>query len=420
MVSLSWIDIHYISSEINSLLQNSKIENIYGNHEELHIKLYKNGIKNTFISSFLSKGVVLVNSEKYQHNSKNIFIQYLRKKLKNATFVQSISYEKERILTLEFQVRVFEEDINKNKEKEENNDLEKKYETLYLHIELFMGGQIILTDSSNTILRKLKQISTEIVENTLQYTLTNTSSNASNNTLLISPKELNLLENLQNALKHLGIGKSYIKYLEILFNIEPSQSLESLNLEVVESICLEVSSLVNYENQTTILSSLKNVEKDKGLLLPFNPLNSKIFKENILDIKDNFEVEVCENELYSSKIVELYGEVFLPKLDNQEKEPVKLKKLKKRLEDQEKNLKKIQKESDKYELQASNFYEHYQDLQELQTKVNQIILKEGFNGLKEKIKANSILKKLITNINEKDKFLIINTSVFEEIKSNKK
>ncbi|MFT4244307.1 MAG: hypothetical protein ACMXYB_02525 [Candidatus Woesearchaeota archaeon] len=420
MVSLSWIDIHYISSEINSLLQHSKIENIYGNHEELHIKLYKSGLKNTFISSFLSKGVILINSEKYQHNSKNIFIQYLRKRLKNATFVQSISYEKERILTLEFQVRVFEEDINKIKGKEENNNFEKKYEILYLHIELFMGGQIILTDSSNTIFRKLKQISTDIVENTLQYNLPIISSNASNNTLCITPKKLNLSENLQNALKHLGIGKSYIKYLEIFFNIESSQKLQTLDNTLIESLCLEVSSLVNYKNQTTMVYSSKDVEKDNGLFLPFNPLNSKIFEENTSDIKDNFEVEVCENELYSSKIVELYGEDFLPKIDNQEKEPIKLKKLKKRLEEQEKNLKKIQKESDKYELQASNFYEHYQDLQELQIKVNEIIIKEGFSGLKQKIKTNSILKKLITNINEKDKSLTINTSVFEEIKSNKK
>lgn len=420
MVSLSWIDLHYLGKEITSELKRSKIENIYGNHEELHIKLYKSGQKNSFISSFLNKGILLMNNEKYQHNSKNIFIQFLRKKLKNGVFECCFTYEKERIVTLRFSVK---------------NHESNEFEVFYLHIELFMGGQVTICNEKNVIIRQLKQLPNLQDSQSHTYKLFDSkineldvvnklgqkldTNNDLDNHLLIKKDEvlknitleqIDTTKNLQDSLKFLGIGKKYIEYLEQLYKIENKVPLKNIEPEKLTCMIIEISNLLEYSNSTTLLNS-KNLTSP--LLLPFNP---KTKNSQSLLISNLIEFEDCDT-LFSLKLKELYKEHFIPKSIDK-KEPAKLIKLKKRLEDQEKNLKKINSQSDKLELQANSFYTYYQELQELQNKINLIIKEEnGFNLLKEKRKNNLILKKIITQVSEKDKSVSINTNIFEELKN---
>lgn len=390
MVSLSWIDIHYLSREINTQLTNSKIENIYGSHEELHIKLYKSGLKNTFISTFLQKGVIIMSNEKYNHNAKNIFIQYLRKNLKNATFLESIIYEKERIISLKFEVKDIET---------------KQLSTMYIHIELFMGGQVTLCDSEHTILRRLKTIP---LEHQKEQTPTYQTPSLNSNVLNIELNSIDTSQTLQESLKFLGLGKKYIQYLSMLLQITPQSELNSLKESQITTLVKEISNLTSYSVQPTLLYSQINTSNktSEKVLLPFNPkeFNSKI---------PHISIDVLENS-FSSNLIQFHGTTFLPQIQEQ-KEPAKLTKLKKRLQEQEKNLQKITNESEKYELQAGVIYEEYQKLQELQAKINEIIKNEGFPVLKQKIKENPTLKKLITSINERDKTITLNTQVLKEI-----
>lgn len=408
MVSLSWIDIHYLTQEFNSKLQGAKIENIYGNHEELHIKLYKLGQKNLFLSTFLSSGVIVINNTKYQHNSKNIFIQFLRKYLKNSTLERCISYIKERIITLEFTTKNLET---------------KEFETHYLHIELFMGGQIYLCDSQNTILKKLKHFnnsnsnesskSSSNNNHNSNSTLSSSNNESSSNKYKLPNKNLNLLhintsdldtsKSLQESIKFLGLGKKYVEYLAIMLFISPQTQLSELNNEKINRLREIVAHLLDFSIDPSSID-------EKNTLLPFNPneLHPKIISELNLHIS---ELE----RSYSHELIKLYGSSFIPKT-NERKEPAKLTKLKKRLSEQEKNLSKIKTQSEKFEQQAGSFYEHYQELQQLQQKINEIIKNEGFKTLKTKIKDNETLNTIISSVDEKNKTVSINTQALEELK----
>lgn len=387
MVSLSWIDIHYLTDEFNKQLKNAKIENIYGNHEELHIKLYKSGQKNLFLSAFLSSGVVVMNNSKSQHNPKNIFIQFLRKYLKNSTLEQCISYIKERIVSFKFTSKSLDS---------------REFETYYLHIELFMGGQIYLCNSQNTILKKLKYFN--VIDDSKNSSTSKIYNLPSNNSDLLKINKINLdvSKTLQESIKHLGIGKKYVNYISKMIGITPQSVLNEIKNSSINELVELISKILNFSIKPTVIENSK-------IVLPFNP------KELHKDIasKQNLQLIILKSS-YSHEIIRLYGDEFFPKL-NENKEPAKLTKLKKRLQEQEKNLRKIQSQIERLEQQAGSFYEYYQEIQQIQQKINTFLKKEGFNALKDKIKNNKNPKKLIADVDDKNKKIMIET---DSIKKN--
>ncbi|MFP4402434.1 MAG: NFACT family protein [Candidatus Nanoarchaeia archaeon] len=416
MVTLSWVDLYYLSQEFNSQLQGAKIENWYGNHEELYIKLYKSGRKNLFLSTFLSKGLILINSEKYQHNSKNIFIQYLRKILKGATLEQIYSHYKERVISLELST--------KNRETQE-------VELYYVHIELFMGGQIIICNSKQEILRTLK---------TTQHTNTNTNQEQQQDDETAKPQNKYALQvshaqnsqiqslfqqslqtinteftqlssidessekkhklSIQDYLKPLGIGKTYINYVALCLNVNSTTPLEHSKLTTLSS---KLEQLLKHSINPCSISS--NQHNSTHLLLPFHP-----------EIINNDSVSLTPlNTTFSQAIITTHHKDFIPQ--NSVKEPAKLTKLKKRLSQQQSHLKKIKEQSQHLEQQAGAIYENYTTLQELQTKINSIVEEKGFQELKRLTKENMLLKELIVSINEKDKIVTINVEKLQELQS---
>lgn len=350
MVSVSWIDFYYLVKEFNSNLLGARIDSFYGNHEELHIKIYKAGQKNMLISSFISKGITLLTQEKNQHNPKNGFVQYLRKYLKNG-FIDGINtYPKERIITLKISKKMQDEDVARQ---------------YYIHLEHFMGGQIYLCDEDQKILKSLKNINDSKIKESMQYNLPSTDPS------FLTKFSIDNTQSLQDNVKYLGIGKKYVKLLSEKFNVSVTDILKTD--KELESY---VRKLIDNELKPVVFNNE---------IYPFEGEDSQLFSKLLL--------EKYSKELYTQQI---------------ERKPAKLVKLKKRLKDQEKNYSKIETEEESLQQKGSIFYKQYQLLDEFKMKINTIIDKNGFNGLKEMLKDKKELKQIITSIDEKDKKISIN------------
>ena len=357
MISLSWIDFYYIIKESEGKLIGARIDSFYGNHDELHIKFYKAGQKNLFLSSFISKGITILNNSKSQHNPKNGFIQYLRKYADNGFIDEITSYEKERIITLKIS--------KKNKE-------EDSARIYYLHLEHFMGGQIHFCDENQKILKSLKSVPNELRKKEYQLPQKEFS--------ILENIELDFNKNLQDALKPYGLGKKYVNLISNLFSIDNSKLLNEYPKDSHSQILSFLSKLLSHELSPVLFHSE---------IYPF-------FVENS---------EPCDR-LYCEQLFLKYSSQLSSIIE--EKESQKMIRLKKRLQEQEAHMKKNEKECDTLQQKGSIFYEEYGTLQEFQQKVKEIVEKDGFKGLKQKIKENPKLKEIITQVNEKEQKVSIN------------
>ncbi len=373
MVSLSWIDFNYLTIELKDNLLGSRIDNFYGTRDEFHIKLYKAGQKNLFLSSYISKGITILNNFKNQHNPKNNFIQYLRKYTSNGFIDDVISYEKERILTI------------KISKKSKDDDSAKIF---YIHLEHFMGGQIYFCNEDNLVLKSLKMISDTKIKESNIYSVEN-----EQNLILEKFKFSKLELNLQDSVKELGIGKKYINLIISKFDLSSDTKIKDLEINTQKSIEKYIQNLLKFKLSPNEFSNS---------IIPFEIKETKN-SEN----KENKE----SNQLFSRLLFNKYKDELISK--DIQKEPVKLTKLKKRLQQQEKSLKKINIQEKELQEKGSLFYEEYQLLSEFQEKIKQVISKDGFKELKSKIKSNEKLKKIISQVDEKNQKISIN---IEELK----
>ena len=385
MVSLSWIDCYYLVKEFKQTLLGARIDTFYGTRDELHIKLYKAGMKNSFVSSYISKGITVLHNQKSEHNPKNNFVQYLRKYIKNGFIDDIISYEKERTITF----------VISKKEKEETAP--RKY---YLFFEHFLGGQITLCDEKFTILKSLK--SKPLLSKSLMSKSSNEESQENQDTQkdfthyslkssqsLLSHFELDSSQTLQDSVKQLGIGKKYLEVIALLHNITPKTRLKDADMKT--NIENDIQSLLQHDLRPSTFH-----------------LNSIVYIIPFVCDKNSSKLHNCT---YSQLLFEHYKDELVTSQNSQE--PAKLIKLKKRLQDQEKHLAQINTKCDILQQQGSVFYEEYELLKSLQENIKTIVTQKGFKELKVKIKENNTLKKIVCGVDEREQKVTIN---MEELK----
>ena len=130
---ISSMDLYFLTKELK-ILENQRIDSFYLEEGIFYLKIYIKNQGNKFLTFDIGKSIYL-GEEKLESSIPSSFISYLRKNLKN-TFIRKFNQiENERILKIEIEKKV---DDN-------------KFENLFLYLELFAPGNIILTDSNNII-----------------------------------------------------------------------------------------------------------------------------------------------------------------------------------------------------------------------------------------------------------------------------
>ncbi len=250
-------------------------------------------------------------------DSKNGFVQKVRKELKGFRFVKVFQYNKDRIIVFGFE---------KGEEKKE------------LIFEMFGKGNAILIQDSKILscYKREKWADREIKQKELyRFPKSN-----------IVEKFVEILSNkyIVSCMMRLPLGKRYVK--EILKRVgvneqKLGEDLEEIELKNIqkemEKIKKEIVHLGFYKDGEIVDYGLTEFEKYKGL-----------------DIR-KFEK--------LSEVVDLYYFKGLGVIE--EKESKKIKKLKRRLEEQEKTLEELQEKEKKYKEIGDKIYEKYNEIEEI-------------------------------------------------------
>ena len=119
--------------QLNETLKDQRIDNFYYENETFYIRVYVRNQGHKYLTNKISKFIYL-GDEKADSNRPTSFIQHLRKYLKNG-FIRAVEQiEGERILKITIESKTGD-----------------KIEKFFLYLEIFAGGNIILTDSKNKI-----------------------------------------------------------------------------------------------------------------------------------------------------------------------------------------------------------------------------------------------------------------------------
>ncbi len=356
MKQISQLDLYFLLKEFK-FLENERIDNFYLEDEVFYMKVYARSKGNIFITNKISKFIYL-DTFKNEVSNPSSFIQHLRKYLKSG-FIRCIEQiPSERIIKIEI-------------EKKEEEDIIK----YYLFIELFSGGNIILTDSNLNIKnalekktfkdRKIKVKSDYELPPNKELSVYNFEEDKFkeefNNSDLILVKFL--------AIK-LGLGGKYSEYVcskaEIPFDLMNITDSQVINIRD------EIQKLLNMDLKACIAEDdFYPFEKESKDIIYFPSFNDAI-------------------KTYYSK--------FLKNEDKKEKEiQILLNKLLNRLEKQESQFIENEKDYEKYNSIGNKIYENYAQIEYLLKQIDIALKEKGEKFVIDSIKnsENPILKKII-------------------------
>ena len=340
---LTSLDLHFLTEELKEQLADSKIDKIYQQDSEsflfqLHIPNKGRKILNIFLPGF----IFLSDEKQETPETPSNFSLHLRKQLSNARIRNIRQHSFERVLEITF----------------EKMEAEKK-QTLYLILELFSKGNLVLADSKYRIISSLKTQNLK-------------SRAVKKNEIYIFPeKKYNFLE---------------IKKEEMEKAVETSEKDS-----VVKLLATELSLGGEYSES---ICSLAGIDKSKKTL-------------------DNLEFEKLWNSIEKfrkEKHFENYNVEFQKRFEKSEdkkliikKESGKTAKIRKIIEMQRENIEKLEQEILNNNEKADFIYANYQEILSIITDLNEARKKHSWNEIKEKLKGN----KKIKSINEKDSKIVI-------------
>ena len=383
MKQISSLDLFFLNKEFKEILENSRIETFYQEEDNLYIKVYVKGKGHFFLTYGVGKYIYISDKKEDDSTIPKSFIQYLRKYLKNG-FIQKIEQiENERILKIE----ISKKNIQTN-----------EFEIFYLIIELFANGNVIICDKKLTIINSLQKKKfkdrTVMVRDKYElppqkeisiYSLTENKNKFEDE---LKKTDLSIVKFL--AIK-LGIGGKFAE--EIIFNSKINKNLDAnkINQKEINLILKETERIIKLDiNASAILDKNKKI-------IDFEPIELNSIKKN--------------KKKYSNfnQLLKEYFSSFRKKQDKKENEFLKeLKKLENRIKKQEKKREAIYVDYEKYNSTGNKIYENYALIEELLTTINKTAKDKGWDYIKNKIKSEEKLSKLIKKINPDKNEIILN------------
>ncbi len=322
MKELASIEIKYLLDELKPEIENTKIEKIsQHNEKEFSIQIYKRNHGKIILN--ITPNSIWLSKEKPSETIITNFLQQIKKHLEQGIIKTTEQIKNERII----KIRI-------------NN--------CNLIIELFGGGNIILTDEKNTIITALekREWKTRKIFPREQYKTPESQNSILDNSLEELEKTIQESENnISQTLAVNGLGKLYAEEICIRANITPTE--EKLNKKQAQKI---------YEK----LQELKNSDKKPQI----------IYKDNkTIDITP---IELEKYQKYTKKECKTFSEALETTIDKkdtildkiEQKYKQKIEKLQKIIQKQEKELKEAEKQTHEEQQKAEKIYENYQKIKE--------------------------------------------------------
>jgi predicted ribosome quality control (RQC) complex YloA/Tae2 family protein len=376
MKQISGVDLLFLTKELQNLVD-QRIETFYYENQIFYIRVYVRGQGHKYLTINLGKYIFLGDT-KEDSSHPNPFVQFLRKYLK-PSFIRSITQVGiERILKIEIEKKIGED------ETAENGLKIGKYN---LYLELFGTGNIILTNEDNEIMNSLtkRKMKDRTIMNKEEYQLP---PQPNLNALKIDKEILNkeIQETDLTIVKFLAIklalGGKFSEYICDKANIKFDADPKTIDQKLIIS---ELKKLFDLNTNAYIANNNADfypIEFNKG------------------------ELEKCES---FNSCIQKYFSQFKKQTDAREKELDKqLKKLKDRLKKQEntksRNLKKYEENNEI----GTKIFENYGTIDDLLKSINKAAKTKGWESVEESIKNNEQLSKLIKKLNYKKDEIILN------------
>lgn len=345
MNELSALDISYLIKEFQ-VLKDSKIDQIYQPGDELLIRIHHSTIGKKILR--ISKNFVFLTDFKEEQPSPKQFCMSLRKHIKNFRIrkIEQISFERVIKITLE--------------------GIKTK---LFLFIELFSKGNVILTDDKLKIINSLHKDKVKNIIPGQKYK--------------VPEREFNILDikesDFKSAMK--SSDENLVKTLAIKFglggifselvlkdfdkNLKPS----GLKIKDLSTIYKNVKNLINKEIKPSLLD---------GRIVPFetnDKLKTNSFNEAISEylIKDLKKIERDKSNA-----------PFL-------KKKVKIEKI---IETQSKAVKKLEKQIKECSEIGELIYNNYQLVDDILKQLKKAKKEMSWKDIKDKLKEHKVIKKI--------------------------
>ncbi len=358
---LSSLDLKFLVREF-LILKNAKINKVYHYRNELLLDLHIPGKGKVFLKVVLSN-LIFITKHKKEYGNPSNFGMFLRKYLNNSRLRKIRQLESERIIEFEF-------------------EKEKKY---YLIIELFSKGNIVLCRSDYKIIGSLsvqKWSQREIKKgNIYDYP------KRPYNLFKIKEKELKELiekSKMDSIVKtlavDLGLGGVYSEEVCLLAKLDKNK--KELDDKEIKKLYLNIKKFLENKPEPGIY--------ENGDIVPFKLTQFKNLK---------FEKHDSFNKAIESK----YGS-----LENiaKTRHDLKLDKIKRIQDEQEKTIKHLESMAEENTMKGEFIYHNYQLIDSLIKDLKNILKKNSWKDIKEKLKGHKIIK----NIDEKEKKITIETN----------
>lgn len=379
MKQISSIDLYFLVEELK-ILENQRVDNFYFDNETFYIRTYVKGKGGIYLVNKLSKFLYLDDKKENDSKHPNNFIQFLRKYLRNGFIKEITQVEGERILKITIE------------KKDDNGEINR----FTLILELFANGNIILVDDNMIIknaLEKRKYKDRDIL--------------AKQEYEFPPAKELSIFSLDENKFKE-ELEKeerlSIVKFLAIKFGLGgkfAEEICEKSNIDKNKN-CLEITederNLLSKELQNLPNSSIDPyvIQKDE------NPAD--FIPIDFISIPDEKKKKTAS---FNDALKEYYTQ-FKEDIDRREQELLnELKKLEKRLEKQESLKKEVEDDYEVLNNYGNKIYENYALVEDLLNSINKAAKEKGWDYVKDIIKSNEKLSKIVKKINPKNNEIIL-------------
>ena len=376
MKQLSSVDLYFLVREFK-IFENQRIDNFYFENDIFYLKVYVKNRGNLFLTNKVSK-YIYVGDNKGESSHPPNFIVFLRKYLKNGYIREVKQVESERILIFR---------VEKKNEKEE-------LDSFYLIIELFANGNVIVCDEDfnikNSLYKKKFKDRSLMVHNKYELPPQKKLRIESLDKKMFEDErensDLNLVKFL--AIK-LGMGGKYAEEVCIRGGVDKNKEVRTIDKS-------EADALIN------ALEELRNEE-----IKPFGVYkDSELFDFIPFDF-NSIDLEKKSFESFNEVIKKYYLQFEVEVDKNEEKLKKELERLQRRLETQKEQKEKVLEEYEKYNKMGEKIYENYALIDELLTSINNAAKEKGWEHVKNTIKENPKLSKLVDKLDYKNNEIIL-------------
>ena len=352
------------------MLEGAKIDQVYQpSREELLLIFHSPSRGKTMLYIVLGKWLYITHHKQHMPERPHGYCLYLRKHLRNARVVEIQQIDNERIVDIHLSTK------------------DKKY---HLFIELFMKGNVILTDIDGTILSPLEtqEWKERSIKKGVKYAYPKHEHNAliMNKTPFIYLLKATEKESLVKALAtDLGLGGTYAEELCLNATIDKNKKPATLTEKEATSLYLELVAMRDKKAKPCIVKEVGEAGKG-GHVKDITPFPLTLYKN----------LDHVMKETYSAALDEILGTAIIQQKEESATKETKQQQTKVQtvIDMQSKQLRKLEEEAADCQKKGEAIYEQYQVVKMFLDEVKKE--QKGLSGqeLKALLETHHLVKKV--------------------------